>query len=107
LEIFSSAASFDMSEPGPAKIAPAEAGRVSAAGDLRRDATGFATCCGVCGLATCFGASTVMLGSVELGVVCDIAVPVRPNSNMADMRATVEGETMLDDILMTRSPIRT
>ena len=47
---------------------------------------------------------TVTLGSVELDVACDIAVPLRPHSNTTDMRAIVEGATMLDEMLMTRSP---
>src|SRR6202011_947392 len=57
-----------------------------------------------CGLATCFGASTVTLGSVEFGVVCDIAAPVKLHSNAAERIATAEGATRLDDILITRSP---
>ena len=71
----------------------------------------FATCgglcdglaTGLCGLATCFGATTVTLGSVvgELPV-CDIAVPPRPHSNAVDRIATVEGAIRLDDSLIIR-----
>jgi hypothetical protein len=56
------------------------------------------------GLALCSGAVTVTLGSVELGVVCEAAVPLRPHNNEADRIATAEGATRLDDILMTCSP---
>jgi hypothetical protein len=48
---------------------------------------GFAACCGLCGLATCFGAWTVMLGSegtVVAVVVCDIAVLLKPHSRAID-----------------------
>ena len=67
--------------------------------------------CGVttdrCGLATCFGASTVMLGSwaAEAGVGCDIAVPLRLHSNAVDRSAIAEGATKLDDDVMTISPL--
>jgi hypothetical protein len=47
---------------------------------------------------------TVTLGRVELGVVCEAAVPLRPHNNEVDRIATAEGATRLDDILMTRSP---
>jgi hypothetical protein len=61
----------------------------------------FATSFGARGLAACFGASTVMLGSGAAGVaVCDAA---GPNSKTADMTATAEGTTKLDDNLMTMS----
>ena len=63
-----------------------------------------ASCTGLCGLVTSFGATTVMLGSVEFGVVCDIAGPPRPHSNAIAKIATAEGATTLDDILTTRSP---
>ena len=56
------------------------------------------------GLALCSGAVTVTLGRVELGVVCEAAVPLRPHNNEVDRIATAEGATRLDDILMTRSP---
>jgi hypothetical protein len=104
LEIFSNAASFSMFVPGPANIAAGEVDRIAAAGDLRGDATVCATRCGGrCGLATCFGASTVMLGSWEPEpvAVCDIAGPLRPNSNAVDRIATVEDARRLDDDLMT------
>jgi hypothetical protein len=54
------------------------------------------------GLAVCFGSSTVTPGSVEFGVVCDIAAPVRLHSNATDSITTAA--TRLDDILITRSP---
>jgi hypothetical protein len=41
---------------------------------------------------------------VELGVVCEAAVPLRPHNNEVDRIAMAEGATRLDDILMTRSP---
>jgi hypothetical protein len=41
---------------------------------------------------------------VELGVVCEAAVPLRPHNNEVDRIATAEGATRLDDILTTRSP---
>ena len=56
------------------------------------------------GLALCSGAVTVTLGRVELGVVCDAAVPLRPHNNEVDRIATAEGATRLDDILTTCSP---
>jgi hypothetical protein len=80
---------------------------VGVAGDVRGDrvratVSGF----GFCGLATCFGASTVMLGSgaAELAAVCDTAVPLRPHNNAVDRIATAEGSTKLDDNLMTCPP---
>jgi hypothetical protein len=62
-----------------------------------------ATCFGLCGLATCFGAWTVMLGSevAKPVAVCDIAVPLGPHNNAVDRMATAEGATKLDDNLMT------
>jgi hypothetical protein len=73
------------------------------ADDLRRDATVFAACFGRFGLATCFGASTVMLGSglLESAGVCDAA---GPHSKTVDKTATAEGATKLDDNLMTCPP---
>jgi hypothetical protein len=67
-------------------------------------ATGGACLCGlVTGLATCFGAWIVMLGSWLAGpvAVCEAAVPL---SNTFDRTAIAEGATRLDDILITRSP---
>jgi hypothetical protein len=67
-------------------------------------ATGGAGLCGLTtGFATCFGAWTVMLGSWLVGpvAVCEAAVPL---SNTATRKATVEGATRLDDIVITRSP---
>jgi hypothetical protein len=94
LEVFSSLASFANTESG------AGAG-VGVVGDVRP--TVFATRLGLCGLATCFGAWTVMLGSVEPVAVCDTAVPLRPHSNAVDKMATAEGATKIDDHLMTMS----
>jgi hypothetical protein len=65
-------------------------------------ATGGACLCGLAtGLATCFGATTVMPGSWLAVAVCAAAVPL---SNMIERIARVEGATRLDDILITRSP---
>jgi hypothetical protein len=80
-----------------------------AVGDVPRDTVRLtvlrvaARCCGLCSLATGFGAWTVMLGravGAELGSVRDIAVPL---SNTVDRTARAEGATRLDDILITRS----
>ena len=72
------------------------------AGAVRRTAPVFAACSGLCGgLATCFGATTVTLGSeLEEPAVCDTAVPPRAHSNAVDRRATAEGATKPDDNLM-------
>ena len=67
-------------------------------------ATSGACRCGLAtGLATCFGATTVMPGSrlVEPVAVCATAVPF---SNTVDRTARAEGATRPDDILITRSP---
>ena len=50
------------------------------------------------GLATCFGASTVMLGSgaAEPVAVCDTAVPLKLHSNDIDKIAIAEGATKPD-----------
>ena len=80
-------------------------------GDVGRDATVFADCWGRCGLAarrdlfgvaTCFGATTVMPGSGVLDpvAVCDTAVPLRPHSNAIDREAANERAKKLGDILM-------
>jgi hypothetical protein len=55
-----------------------------------------------CGFATCFGASTVMGGSVaaEPVGICDAA---GPHSKAVDKAATAEGTTRLDGNLMTMS----
>lgn len=60
----------------------------------------FARCFGADGLATCFGASTVTLGSEEAGLVavCDTAGPL---SNTVDKIATADEAAKLD--LMTYS----
>jgi hypothetical protein len=60
-----------------------------------------AACLGLCGLANCFGATTVTAGSVaEPVAVCDTAVPL---SNEVDNTTTAKGATKLDDNLMTMS----
>jgi len=67
-----------------------------------RDAT-VAARAGLCGgLATCFGATTVMLGSGAATPVsgCDIAGALRLHSNAVDRIAIAEGATKLDDDLM-------
>jgi hypothetical protein len=65
---------------------------------------GLSTC--RCGLAICFGASTVTLGSwgTEPVPVCDIAVPLKLQSNAVETSAIAEDATKLDDNLMTVSP---
>lgn len=65
----------------------------------------FADCCGLCGLATCFGATTVMPGSgvADPVAVCDTAVPLGPHSNTVDRIATDERATKLGDNLMAMS----
>jgi hypothetical protein len=99
---FSSLASFPSIESGAADGVRAVDDGVRAADDFRRDATVFATCFGICGLATCFGASTVMVGSgpAEPVAVCDDA---GPHSKTVDKTATAEGATKLDDNPMTMS----
>ena len=64
------------------------------------DPCGFAT--GRFGLAACFGASTVMLGSgaAEPAAVCDTAVPLKLHSNEIKKIAIAEGTIRLDDILI-------
>ena len=100
---FSSLASFPKGEPGPAMIASVVAGDAGAVGlrtvdDVRRDAT---TRSSLCGLAACFGATTVMVGSEAAPVaVCEVA---GPHSRIVDTAATAEGATKLDDNLMIMS----
>jgi hypothetical protein len=69
----------------------------------RFDVCGVAT--GRFGLATGFGASTVMLGSraAEPVAVCDTAVPLKLHSNEIDKIAIAEGAKRLDEDLMTLS----
>jgi hypothetical protein len=105
LEVFSSAAILAITEPGAGFWA--DVAGAWGAGDVGRAATVFATSgarlCGLttgsarCGLAICFGAGTVMLGSWLVGpvAVCEAAVPL---SNTVDRTATAEGATRLDDI---------
>jgi hypothetical protein len=45
---------------------------------------------------------TVTLGRVELGVVCEAAVPLRPHNNEVDRIATAEGAKRLDEDLIDR-----
>jgi hypothetical protein len=60
---------------------------------------------GFAGLATGLGACTVMVGREVLPEgVCVIAVPLRPHNNAVDSKATAEGATKRDDILMRRFP---
>ena len=99
LEVFSIWASFANTEFGAGD-------GVCVAGDVRRGATVVVTRVGLFGLATCFGASTVMPGSWLAGPVevCDIAIPLRPQSKAVDRIATAEGATKLDNDLMTCPP---
>jgi hypothetical protein len=67
-----------------------DADGVGVLGDVRGDTVLLATACcfGFCGLATCFGASTITVGSKVVAppegvAVCDIAVPLRPHSSSA------------------------
>jgi hypothetical protein len=84
---------------------PVVGAAVRVAGPLRRAAPVFAVRSCLCGgLALCSGAVTVTLGRVELGVVCEAAVPLRPHNNEADRIATVEGATRLDGIPITCTP---
>jgi hypothetical protein len=96
--IVSIAANLAITEPG------------AGSGVNKRYADVLATCglCGglatrFCGLATCFGATTVTLGSVALGLVCDITALVRLHSNAAESVAATEVATKLDDIFIARS----
>jgi hypothetical protein len=69
--------------------------------DVRRDTVLRATA--LCfGLVTCFGASTMTLGSeaAEPVAVCDIAVPLRPHRSSIDKTATVGLATKGDENLM-------
>ena len=108
LEVLSSSASLAMTDPG--------ADGVGAVGDIRpaparrvwRTVDRPAPCTVLCGLATCFGASTVMLGSevAEPVAVCDIAMPLGPHDNAMERMATAEGATKFDDSLMICPPNR-
>src|ERR1700761_5081030 len=56
------------------------------------------------GVATCFGSTTVTLGSdVEGPAVCDTAALPGKHSIVVDKRTTAAGATRPDDNLMTRS----
>jgi hypothetical protein len=79
-----------------------DADGVGAVGDVREDTVLRATVCwiGLCGLATCFGASTMTSGSVvvappESVAVCDIAVPL--SSSGIDKAAAVGLATKSDE----------
>ena len=80
-------------------------------GDVREDTVLRATarCFGLCGLATCFGASTTTLGSEVVAppegvAVCDIAVPLRPHRSSAlDKIATAKLATKSDENLIAMS----
>ena len=84
---------------------------VGVVGDVRGDTVLRATarCFGFCGLSTCFGASTTMLGSEvvappERVAVCDIAVPLRPHRSSAiDKIATASLATKSDENLIAIS----
>jgi len=88
-----------------------DADGVGVAGDVRGDSVwatlrGF----GVCGLATCFGASTTTSGSMaaarpEVVAVADIAGPLRPHrSSSIDKIATAGLATKSDENLMAIPP---
>jgi hypothetical protein len=95
LATFSSAAIFANTEPGAGD-------GVRAVDDVRRDAPELAPGLGLCGLATCFGASTETVGSwAEPVAVCDTA---GPDSRTVDKIATAEGATKLGDNFMTIPP---
>lgn len=75
---------------------------VPAVDAVRRGAVVLAPRSDTCGFAACFGASTVMGGSVaaEPIGICDAA---GAHSKTVDKAAMVEGTTRLDDNLMTMS----
>jgi hypothetical protein len=106
LLVLSSSASLAITEPrgyDGARLAVRAVVREARA--VRRTAPALGARSDLCnGLALCSGAPTATPGSVEFGAVCDIAAPVRLNSNVIDRRATAEGATRLGDILITRSP---
>src|SRR5581483_2888681 len=104
LLVRSSSLSFAMTEPC-AGVRVAVSMGAWVAGAVRRPARVFAVRSGLCGgLASGFGATTVTLGSVEPGVVCDIAAPVRLHSNAVDRIATAADATKLDDIVILVLP---
>src|SRR5262249_16618047 len=82
-----------------------------AVGEAPRDTTVLvarAGLCGVatgrCGFATCFGASTLTLGSwAGPALICDSAVLLRLSSNAVDSSAIADGATRFDDVVMTIS----
>jgi hypothetical protein len=81
--------------------------RVLLADGDRRTAPVFAARSRLCiGLAVCFGATTVTLGSAAPDAVCDIAGRPKPNSNAIDRMATAEGATKLDSLMARSSEIR-
>jgi hypothetical protein len=84
-----------------------DAGGVAVVGDVPEDTLPLATArgFGLCGLATCLGASTTTLGSVvappEGATVCDMAVLLGPHSSSAiDKTATAGPATKWNDAFM-------
>jgi len=100
LATFSRLASLAMGEPGAYEgVRAVDVGAVDA---VRRGAVVVAPRSDTCGLAACFGASTVTGGIVaaEPDGICEAA---GAHSRMVDRAATVEGTTRLDENLMTMS----
>lgn len=101
LASLSSFASFHMTEPRaylPYAVPPVD--RPRAARCTRAVLVARSACAG---LALCFGASTVTLGSELELAVCDTAAPVRLKSNAVDRMTRAEGATRRDDNLMAMS----
>ena len=78
-----------------------DADSVGAVGDVRADTVLRETACCLCGLATCFGASTTTLGSEVVAppegvAACDIVVPLRPHT-------TAKLATKSDENLIAKS----
>src|SRR3954468_4987758 len=100
LATFSRLAILPITEPGAYEgVRAVDVGAVDA---VRRGAIVFAPRSDTCGLATCFGASTVTGGIVaaEPIGICDAA---GAHSKIVDKAAMVEGTTRLDENLMTMS----
>jgi len=107
---FSSLAILRIIGPGAPDGVPAVEDGVWVVTDVRADTVPrpIARCSGFCGLATCFGASTVMVGSgaAEPVAVCDIAVPLRPHRSSAiGVLATAGLATKSDENLMAILPL--
>jgi hypothetical protein len=100
LATFSRLAILPITEPGAYE--GVRAADVPAVDAVRRGAVVFAPRSDMCGLATCFGASTVTGGIVaaEPVGICDAA---GAHSKIVDKAATAEGTTRLDENLMTMS----